>query len=93
MHREVIDAFEACRPAFDALIDQTICTVRDAGAYLDKSIPITECAVAFSDVTMWNEQVRGFTPPPGHPRVPMEELHRMFLAYLMSVCLHRLVWP
>ena len=57
----------------------------------DKSIPITETAVAFSDIDEWIDKFRSF--PPDSVRVPVEELHRIFLAYLMSICLHRLVWP
>jgi len=92
IRREIVDAFDKCRPAFDALADQTICTIRDAWPFSDKSIPITECAVSFSDITDWNEKFQSFRPPP-HVEVEVEELHRIFLAYLMSICLHRLVWP
>ena len=92
IRREIVDAFDKCRPAFDALIDQTICTVRHAGI-ADKSIAIAEFAVAFSNEDAWKGQFHTFMPPASPLQISLEDLHHVFLAYLMSLCLNRLVWP
>jgi hypothetical protein len=98
IRREVLCTFEDARPGFDALIDQGICEIREAMKPSQRSLAVIECAVKFSDVDQWNET---FFPSlaailqldENQSAVLSSELHRVFLAYLLSICLHRLVWP
>jgi hypothetical protein len=94
--RLVLKEFEANKPAFDALLDQGICEIRDAGL-TDHTAAITEASVVFSGVDNWHET---FAPVLQNLAIPEQsratlsgEIHRAFLAYLLSLCLHRLVWP
>lgn len=90
MRREIVSVLDEGRPAFDALIDQVVCQIRDTSCVADRSISITEFSVAFSNLAQWND-ILGLVRQ--RLTIPPDELHRVFLAYLMAVCLNRLAWP
>lgn len=83
---------------FDAMLDQMIAMIRNETTKDDQLESISQCATAYSceDMMRQSFEVLALTRPDAAETMPIEltaQVHDVFVAYLFSLCLHRLVWP